>query len=60
MFGINQLVLPPPPRWGESSAAGLAAEQKQSTVSGVSAGVSVSTGLLTLVVIGGIAYLILK
>lgn len=47
MFGINQLqVTNPKPQSG--------------TVSGVSAGVSVSTGLLTLVVIGGIAYLVLR
>lgn len=63
MFGINQLAqtdqqAPPPRRWGDQNAAGLAAPPN--TLSGVSAGVSVSTGLLTLVVIGGIAYLIFK
>lgn len=57
MFGINQLVPTSPPRWDDQDAAGLAA---QNTVSGAGASVSVSTGLLTLVVIGGIAYLIFK
>ena len=57
MFGINQLVPAPPKRWGDQDAAGLVAP---SSVSGVSAGVSVSTGLLTLVVIGGIAYLVFR
>lgn len=56
MFGINQLV-PTPKRWDEQNSAGLAA---QNNVSGAGASVAVSTGLLTLVVIGGIAYLIFK
>jgi hypothetical protein len=59
MFGINQLGLLPPPRWGEQRAAGHAAE-KPAALGEVAAGVSVSTGLLTLLVIGGIAYLIWK
>ena len=37
-----------------------AVNKPSNNLSGVSAGVSVSTGLLTLVVIGGIAYLIWK
>lgn len=66
MFGINQIALappvPPPKRWGDQNAAGLAAQSPAvpGTVGGVSAGVSVSTGLLTLVVIGGVAYLLLR